>query len=258
MGYHILLVDDEELALRGIEQGVDWAALSITKVFKTHNMETALRMLKTYEIDIVLTDIEMPEGSGLELIRAVRTQWPDIICIFYTCHAEFSYAQEAVRMGVLDYLLKPIPYGELETILKKAIQLIAKQQEHRQIEEILSPAPQSDSEDSAIDMIKKYIADNISAEISREELARLVFMNPDYLSRLFKKREGIGLSEYIVKKKLGLARELLKHTQLSVVDIAARVGFSYSSYFIKIFRKNEGITPQQYREKYAANNRSDR
>lgn len=249
MGYHILLVDDEELALRGIERGVNWDKLMVDTVFKTHSMETAVRMLETYHIDIVLTDIEMPEGSGIDLIRWIKANKPDIACIFYTCHAEFSYAQEAVRMGAVDYLLKPIPYDELQAILKKAITSLERIKDQHRLDEIFDPASPK-SELPALATVKKYIGKNISMDIQREDLAKLVFMNPDYLSRLFKKHEGIGLMEYIIQKKLALAKQLLKNTQLPVVDIAARVGFSYSSYFIRIFKKKEGITPQQYRDEH--------
>ena len=95
---------------------------------------------------------------------------------------------------------------------------------------------------SAVDIVKRYIAEHISEDLQRDDLAKLVFMNPDYLSRLFKKQEGIGLAEYIIQKKLDFAKKLLKSTQLPVVDIAARTGFSYSSYFIRIFKKKEGVT----------------
>lgn len=248
MGYHILLVDDEELAIRGIERGVDWDSLSVATVFKAHSMQTAVRMLDTYHMDIVLTDIEMPEGSGIELIRWVKKNKPETACIFYTCHAEFSYAQEALRLGAVDYLLKPIPYDELEQILKKTIALLKHQDQRREIDALYENLSEESHDMSAVEQVKQYIAEHISMDILREDLARLVYMNPDYLSRLFKKSEGIGLSEYIIQKKIAFAKKLLKNTRLSVVDIAARTGFSYSSYFIRIFKKKEGMTPEQYRK----------
>jgi len=246
-GYSILLVDDEEFALQGIEQGVDWERIGIMRVYKTHEKKTAIRMLESYPIDIVLTDIEMPEGSGIELIRWLKENQPHCVSIFYTCHADFSYAQEAVKLGALDYLLKPIPYDELETILQKAIKIVAEHREGNKLAEIFDE--KTKPPDSAIDIVKKYIAENISLDIQREELAKLVFLNPDYLSKLFRKQEGVTIGEYITKKRILLAKQLLKRTNLSVADISRRVGITDVSYFIKIFRKKEGTTPQQYREK---------
>jgi len=245
--YSILLVDDEEFALRGIEQGVDWKQAGISKVYKTHNKTTAIRMLESYSIDIVLTDIEMPEGSGIELIRWLKENQPQCISIFYTCHADFAYAQEAVRLGALDYLLKPIPYGELEVILQKAIKVIIEQKKGSKLAEIFHTEPEKPN--SAIDAVKAYIAENISLDIQREELAKMVYLNPDYLSKLFRKQEGVTIGEYITQKRMLLAKQLLKNTNLQVADISRRVGITDASYFIKTFKKKEGMTPQQYREK---------
>lgn len=247
MGYHILLVDDEEFALRGIEKGIDWDGIGITKVFKAHRKETAIRMLEDYEVDIVLTDIEMPEGSGIELIRWLKENQPQVISIFYTCHADFSFAQEAVRLGAFNYLLKPIPYAELEEILIKAIREAEEQRRRNKLAEILMP--QQEDTESAIAVVKRYISENISMNIQREELAKMVFLNPDYLSKLFRKQEGMTIGEYITKKRMQLAAQLLKNTDLAVADISQRVGITDASYFIKTFKKAQGLTPQQYREK---------
>ncbi|MCC8066266.1 MAG: response regulator [Clostridiales bacterium] len=97
--YHILLVDDEELALAGIESGVSWSRLGIDTVYKADSMNMALQTIAARHVDLMICDIEMPGGSGLELIRRVREKHPEILCIFYTCHAEFSYCQEAIRLG---------------------------------------------------------------------------------------------------------------------------------------------------------------
>ncbi len=248
MGYQILLVDDEEIALRGIEQGIDWESLDISKVYTAHSAQTAIRMLETCPIDIVLSDIEMPERSGIDLIRWIRENRDDVVCSFYTCHADFAYAQEAIRLGVTDYLLKPLPYDELTRVLEKLIGIRRKYVDRQQMEEIFREEDESDKEQSAVERVKRFIAENISSDLQRNDLARLVYMNPDYLSRLFKKQEGCSLSDYIIGKKMALAKQLLKNTELPVKDVGARVGMPYSSYFIRAFKKREGMTPQQYRE----------
>lgn len=250
--YSILLVDDEELALRGIEQGIDWERMGITRVFKTHEKKTAIRMLKSYSIDIVLTDIEMPGGTGIELVRWLKENQPQCVSIFYTCHADFAYAQEAVKLGAMDYLLKPVPYDELEAILQRAIKVVMEFRKGNKLAEIF--CTDAEDSDSAVNIVKKYISDNIALDIQREELAKLVFLNPDYLSKLFRKQEEVTIGEYITQKRMLLAKQLLKSTNLSIVAISHRVGIPDASYFIKIFRKREGTTPQQYRENWLNEN----
>ena len=132
--------------------------------------------------------------------------------------------------------------------------MLKQSKQRRQIDALYENLSEEKHEDSAIDIVKRYIAEHISEDLQRDDLAKLVFMNSDYLSRLFKKQEGIGLAEYIIQKKLDFAKKLLKSTRLPVVDIAARTGFSYSSYFIRIFKKKEGMTPEQYRKEIQKEN----
>lgn len=81
-------------------------------------------------------------------------------------------------------------------------------------------------------------------------------MSPDYLTKLFRRENGMSLSEYIIQKRISLAKKLLVTTSLSVVEISQRTGFSYSSYFVRIFKKKTELTPQQYRERYGCDTRS--
>ncbi|MDO5422413.1 MAG: response regulator [Eubacteriales bacterium] len=246
--YHILLVDDEEIALLGLKKGIDWEALGIGNVFCADSMKSALEVIRREKVDLMISDIEMPGGSGLELIQKVRQEWPDILCVFYTCHADFYYCQEAIRAGALDYVLKPIPYEELEGILRRGLQQIQKGQTAKELENIWGEISHQEEKNSAVKTVKKMITENLSVEISRDELAAAVFMSPDHLTKLFKKETGMSLSDYIIQKRLLLAQQLLTSTDLSIVEIASRAGFSYSSYFVRIFKKKLGITPQQYRK----------
>lgn len=246
--YSILLVDDDDLSLQAFQLGVDWQKIGITTVRMAHRKQEAIGILESQPVDILLTDIEMPGGSGIELIRWVSEHQPRVVRIFYTCHAEFAYAQEAVKLGALDYLLKPVSCEELASIVQRAIALVRRGREGERLAQILRPEPADDQ--SAISTVKRYIADNLSLKIQREDLARLVYLNPDYLSKLFHRQEGMTIGEYVTEKRMALAAQLLKNTDLSVADISQRVGITDASYFIKTFKKWAGLTPQQYREKH--------
>lgn len=245
--YSILLVDDEDFAIRGIEQGVEWAKIRISKVYKAHTVGSAIRMLESMQIDIVLTDIEMPNGTGLELISWIKQNMPDTICIFYTCHAEFSYAQKAVQLGVLDYLLKPVPYAELEKILQRAVSLIEqKNKEKKMMEVYQEEIPESETE-TVVENVKSYILEHISEDLHRDEIAKAFFLNPDYLARIFKKKEQMTIVAYITMKRMTLAKKLLEFTNLTITEIGCRVGIPDISYFIKKFKAVYDMTPQQFR-----------
>jgi len=243
------MTDDEELALMGLEEGVNWERLDVDKVYKCHSKDTAIRMLLMYPIDIIITDIEMPGGSGLELIKWVKENKPEIRSVFYTGHAEFSYAQEALRLGVEDYLLKPIPYDDLENILEKVQKKILTQEKTLDLSEMVEDYPEEGSE-NIVSQVKRIIAENLSVgNLQRDELAAMVHVSSGYLGRIFKKETGLALTDYIIKKRIFVAKQLLNKTSLSITDISARVGISYSSYFTKIFKEQVGVTPQEYRQK---------
>ena len=246
--FHVLMTDDEELALLGLEEGVNWEGLNVDKIYKCHSKDTAIRMMQMYPVDIIITDIEMPNGNGLELIKWVKENKPEIKSVFYTGHAEFSYAQEALRLGVEDYLLKPIPYDELEKIIYEIENKILVKEKTVDLSELAEDCTQEDSEE-IVSRVKKIIAENLSVgNIQRDELAAMVHVSSGYLGRIFKKETGPALTDYIIKKRIAVAKQLLTKTSLSVTDVSARVGITYSSYFTKIFKEQVGMTPQDYRQ----------
>lgn len=248
--FNVLLTDDEELALRGLEDGVNWENLNVDKIYKCHSKETAIRMLLMYPVDIIITDIEMPNGNGIELIKWVKENKPEIKSVFYTGHAEFSYAQEALRLGVEDYLLKPIPYDQLEVVLAEIEKKILIQEKTVDLS-VLAEDCTDESPEKIVDQVKKLIAENLSVgNLQRDELAAMVHVSSGYLGRIFKKQTGLALTDYIIKKRIVVAKQLLVKTSLSITDISARVGITYSSYFTKIFKEQVGLTPQEYRQQY--------
>lgn len=124
----LLIVDDEIHAVEGIKAAVNWERLGITEVLTATDIRQAKEIFgAATSIDIMLCDIEMPLGSGLELLAWVREHSPDTESIFLTCHADFYYAKQAVQLGSFDYLLKPIPIPELEHVIAKAIAKKAKE-----------------------------------------------------------------------------------------------------------------------------------
>ena len=97
--------------------------------------------------------------------------------------------------------------------------------------------------------VQDYIQRNLSGDVSLIKLAEIVYLNPTYLSRIYKQFTGTNLSEYIFNLKFSKAKSLLKDSKKKVNEIATEVGFESAAYFIRTFKKNAGMTPQEYREK---------
>ncbi|MFB5678859.1 response regulator [Paenibacillus terreus] len=129
MSYHLLLVDDEVHAVEGVRADLDLEKLGISHLFVAHNAKQAKDFFLRERIDIMLCDIEMPQGSGLDLLTWVREHQLRTVAIFLTSHADFKYAKEAIRLGSLDYLLKPVLRDHLKEALQKAQRQIDKNSE---------------------------------------------------------------------------------------------------------------------------------
>lgn len=111
--FQLMIVDDEQAVLDGLSLTIPWGELGIEAVFKATSAMEALELMEKHPMDIVVTDIRMPGMSGLELIQEIRKRWTGTKCIILSGHAEFQYAQEAIRAETNDYLLKPTRVAEL-------------------------------------------------------------------------------------------------------------------------------------------------
>lgn len=100
---------------------------------------------------------------------------------------------------------------------------------------------------ATVTKIRQYIRSRLSEEITRDELAAHVYLNPAYLSRLFKKETGLSMSDVIIQERLQKAKQLLEETELKITDIAERVGYTSLGSFSNLFKRMVGVTPQHYR-----------
>lgn len=117
----VMVVEDEELILQGIKSIVHWDELGLSLVHMAHNGIEALEMWEREPVDIIITDIDMPEMSGLELLKRIREKEEFVRFIILTGFDEFEYAREAIRLEVENYILKPINEEELEQQLREAV-----------------------------------------------------------------------------------------------------------------------------------------
>lgn len=444
----LLIVDDGHYIVEYLKHLLDWRSFGIQQVQTSTNSIEAKQLLDANDTDILITDIRMPEVSGIDLLEHIHLQKLKTKVIFLSGYSQFDYAQKAIRLGILDYLLKPIdkedmekaitqaikaiqeqpkassadweqfdglgfllsilcetadqacdyqPYAQLlsndqfcffklcpykdideamildyndglrcfvwrtddmlsglvraadcstllerisklelsetfqfshknsvrhhfyqfyygenvsisdfsmlqETIkmacalesesarkhlVKKFAQLEAKKfkliflaelimclhaadkalyqtelikwlfngmhHPHDTMQTMLAMMSQNEknkklSNEHTITMIHEYIDSHLGDCLSLEELGDHVHLHPVYLSKLYKQETGENLSGYISLKRLEKAARLLVESNLHVVDISQMVGYKKTQYFIKLFKDQYGVTPQQYRK----------
>ena len=115
----VVVIEDEELVRRGIVMAVDWASVDCEVVGEASNGEAGLELIARERPDIVVTDIRMPRMDGLEMLRRLREEGCGASVILLTAYSDFTYAQSALKLGAVDYLLKPFHDGELEAAVQR-------------------------------------------------------------------------------------------------------------------------------------------
>lgn len=250
----ILIVDDEPLTRQGIKRTLEnWGGGAI-QIIIAANGEEAINVMKEQKINILLTDIRMPKMTGLAMLEMIKQQNKPPVVIVISAYSEFEYAQEALKLGVVNYLLKPISKKKLIEAVEQAIKIQEKQERVGIIEQIV--------DDKLIDITTKkhhisvpiqtairYINENFDKELTLKEVAECVHLNPSYFSVIFKEQTNLTFSEYLTRTRIQAAKKLLISTDLLITEVAEKSGYKTSKYFIKLFKELVGVTPSVYRKR---------
>lgn len=250
---NVLIVDDEENCVKALQTEIEWHKYEINHVFGAMNSTEAKKIFSQINIDLLLCDIEMPGESGLELIEWVRegTRLDEFHteCVVLTCYPDYKYMRKAIQLGCSDYLIKPLDYLELHKVIEKAIGKIeANKLEAKKLENMPEFPADFDKHDIIHNKVIPYIQAHITEPFTISDLAKHVSLNPQYMMRLFKKTMGKSIIEYVTGYKMELAKELLRTSQWTNEIIAEKVGYVGANYFIRLFKKQLGMTPREYRK----------
>ena len=120
MIFHLMIVDDETTIRKGLTQVVNWEAIDCIIQDTASDGLEAIEKLKENPVDIIITDIRMPESDGLDLAKYVMEHYPEIKVIILTGYADFEYAKTAIKYNVSDFLLKPISIEQVVASVQSA------------------------------------------------------------------------------------------------------------------------------------------
>lgn len=185
--YRILIVDDERNERTGIEKLIRRYQFHL-EVVQASNGREALEKFEQNGIDILLTDIKMPLMSGIELIKEVHKRGWDPICIIYSAYGEFEYAQNAIALGVMQYLLKPIKMQEFQNLFEHVVSL-CEEKDHQQVEsEALKIKLRNVENDKMYRQLLKYLeseaaerSEDTEELFARESLVPVILSSYSYL-----------------------------------------------------------------------------
>ena len=130
--YTVLLTDDEKSVTESLKNDIPWANLGVESILTACDGMQALEIIASFHVDLLITDIRMPRMDGLELLARVRSVHPEIHCILLTAYGEFEYAMKAMKLGVDNYLMKPMQIQELTETIENTLDNIYIRRENRE------------------------------------------------------------------------------------------------------------------------------
>lgn len=254
--YKLLIVDDETKIRNGLCNFFPWHELGFEVAASAVNGKQALDYILAHQVDVVLSDINMPVMSGVELAEQLHCRKSKAKLIFLTGFKEFEYAQKAVIYGVKNYIVKPTKMEELAAVFAGIKEELDLEQEvyPRQTDIVEAGTVFKDEAIASqgyhgkkIAAIKAYVLEHYR-EVTLEEVSKQFHMNVHYLSKYFKKWSGQNFSEYLISVKMEKAAELLKGLTYKTYEISSAVGYDNAKNFSRAFKDYFGKSPREYRD----------
>ena len=254
--FSVVIVEDEIFLRRELEETIPWSRHGFFIAGTAGSFAEAEKLFDNLVPDLIITDIRLPGGDGLDLIGRFSPR----AAIVITGHDQFEYAHKALRLGAADFLLKPIDDDELEQALRK-VQLSLAGTRLRSAAPGAGPSPATSSPGAGIpdtrerhaaaaeDFIRRRYRDDISLAETAEELG----LSESYLSRIIRELRNRTFVEMLTSYRLEIAAELLRDQRLRIGEIARLCGFRDQGYFARTFKKSFDSSPTLYRSCLAEN-----
>lgn len=270
---NVLIVDDDKLARKGLVAIMDWKKYGFEVVGDVQNGRKALEFLRNHPVDIVFTDIDMPEIDGLELMQTCRDghaeeenqekveelnrRWMHTRWIFSekefedlcqkTKEISLRSAERIFVKSFHNIQLLSDGEGEFPSMdtVEEMLDWVHRWREHI-YEESLSSSQKNDI--SAFAAVIKYVDGHIGENLRSEDVAERIGMSRSYFSTRFKEMTGETFHQYVIHRKMKTAAEWIEEGKKSITRIAVELGYDNFHYFAKVFAREHGCTPSEYRK----------
>lgn len=233
---NIVIVEDEFRIRQGLGRLINKVDMGCRVIGEAENGYEGIKLIRDMEPDIVITDIRMPKMSGLEMIKKIKDMGYVCTFVILSGYAEFEYAREGIKLGVTEYMLKPVTISDVKELLTRLT------------------APK-DGKISGKDMegysaiVREMvitIEENYGMRLGLDTFAEKFRLTPEYISNLFAKETGMTFSNYLKTVRLEKAKELIQDADMKIYEVACSVGYPDQKYFSKVFKEYTGVSPKQF------------
>ncbi|HJC47224.1 MAG TPA: response regulator [Candidatus Lachnoclostridium pullistercoris] len=243
--YKVMIVEDDPTVRRGLCGTIRWEELRCQLAGEAGNGEEGLELALKISPDIVITDVKMPKMDGVEMIRQLRRHGCQAKMIILTAYGDFGYAQSAIRLGVSDYLLKPLKDGAIE----EAVLAITRKGQPAADPVLFDFDPEKHFKGKYVEEALDFIRSRYREDINIGMVASYLDLSEGYLSRILKRETGYSFTEYLTNYRISRAMEYLKDCRLKVYEAAELAGYQDTAYFSSQFKKVVGMSPSEYQNR---------
>ena len=239
----IVVVDDEGGTRNGVIRLIGRIDPSFVVVGEADNGYDGMLQIKALQPDVVIADIRMPRVNGLEMIENAQPSSPRTRYLILSGFSEFELAKQAIRLSVVDYLLKPVTASQLADALNRLRHLV-------QSDESMAGARPQVPAAAAYSPIVTHIAEAIHRDFAQrlylEDFADRLKITPEYAGSLFSKETGKSFSTYLRDVRMEKAMELLRDSDGKIYEISYKTGYADVKYFCRVFKDYTGVSPKAF------------
>ena len=238
--YRVVLIDDEPLITEGLRKIVSWEKYHCEVVGTAEDAVSGAELIRSLQPHILFTDIRMPGDDGLTMLAGLRSEFPEMQVAVLTGYREFSYAQEAIRLGVTRFLLKPSRMDEIH----EALEAMTARLSSGNTEET---AESENAGSFLINQATAYMQKHYAEKLTLQDVADACYVSQWHLSKLMNRHTGKSFYDILNTLRIRAAKDLLKDPGLRISDIGEMVGYADTANFAKVFKKLVGMSANEYR-----------
>lgn len=240
--YRVVLIDDENIIVEGMRRVVKWADYGCQVVGTASDAASGADAVRAFRPHILFTDIRMPGQDGLVMLAGLRSEFPDMQVTVMTGYRDFAYAQEAIRLGVARFLLKPTKMDEINEALRTMVDRLDK------LPPETEEGEQSQSAGSfLVDQACAYMQAHYREKLTLQAVADCCYVSQWHLSKLLNRYMEKSFYDILNAIRIQKAKELLSDPSLKIGEIGELVGYADTAHFARTFKKLEGVSANEYR-----------
>ena len=240
--YRVVLIDDENIIVEGLRKVVKWADFGCQVVGTANDAASGADMIRAFHPHILFTDIRMPGQNGLTMLAGLRSEFPNLQVTVMTGYRDFAYAQEAIRLGVTRFLLKPTKMDEINEALQTMVSRLDKLPPETEADE-----PVQTAGSFIVDQACAYMQSHYREKLTLQAVADCCYVSQWHLSKLLNRYLEKRFYDILNSIRIEKAKDLLSDPRLKIGEISELVGYADTAHFARTFKKLAGMRANEFR-----------